>query len=133
MCTTGARGKTRVERRRFVPRGEGLSSDKSTGLRSLRQTCGRFSVRGPAAWRVDGGTGKKITTGIPECKGLRNRWCRSWEDHKWGKDTKPALPNPPLLHVLVVPGEHTVEAIEKVLLFTKNVWFSRIHDQLGFH
>jgi hypothetical protein len=43
------------------------------------------------------------------------------------------LPDVWLLHVFFVPGEHTVEAIEKVLLFTKNVWFSRIHDQLGFH
>ena len=43
------------------------------------------------------------------------------------------LPNVWLLHVFFVPGEHTVETIEKVLLFTKNVWFSRINDQLGFH
>jgi hypothetical protein len=50
-------------------------------LRSLRQTCGRFSVRGPAAWRVDGGTGKKITTSILECKGLRNRLCSIVGDH----------------------------------------------------
>jgi hypothetical protein len=70
-----------VKRRRIVPRGEGLSSDKSTDLRSLRQTCGRFSVRGPAAWRVDGGTGKKITTSILECKGLRNRLCAIVADH----------------------------------------------------
>jgi hypothetical protein len=62
----------------------GLSSDKSTGLRSLRQTCGRFSVRGPAAWRVDGGTGKKITTSIMECKGLRNRLCVIVGDHNVG-------------------------------------------------
>src|SRR5580693_7553704 len=34
------RDKTRVVRRHFVPRGEGLSCDKSTVLRSLRQTCG---------------------------------------------------------------------------------------------
>src|SRR5271165_162248 len=80
-CTAGADGKTRVKRRRIVPRGEGLSSDKSTGLRSLRQTCGRFSVRGPAAWRVDGGTEKKITMSIPKCKGLRNGWCQIGEDH----------------------------------------------------
>ena len=81
QCKTGTEAKTRVKRRRIVPRGEGLSSDKSTGLRSLRQTCGRFSVRGPAAWRVDGGTEKKITMSIPECKGLRNGWCQIGEGH----------------------------------------------------
>jgi hypothetical protein len=77
----GAVGKTRVERRRIDPLGEGLSSDKSTALRSLRQTSGRFSVRGPAAWRVDGGTGKKITTRNLECKGLPNRLYRIGADH----------------------------------------------------
>src|SRR5271170_3718465 len=80
-CKTGAEVKTRVRRRRIDPRGEGLSSDKSTGLRPLRQTCGRFSVRGPAAWRVDGGTEKKITTSILECKGLPNRLCAIVADH----------------------------------------------------
>ena len=68
--------KTREERRRIVPRGEGLWIDKPTGTRSLRQTCGRFSVRGPAAWRVDGGTGKKRITAFVECKELRDRWYR---------------------------------------------------------
>ena len=41
----------REERRRCIPRGEGLSSDKSTLHGSPAKTFGRFSVRGPAAWR----------------------------------------------------------------------------------
>lgn len=83
MPATEANGKKREERRRIVPRGEGLSSDKSTGLRSLRQTCGRFSVRGPAAWRVDGGTEKKRITGFAKCKELPNRWYRIRRGHNW--------------------------------------------------
>ena len=43
------------------------------------------------------------------------------------------LPDVWLLHVFFVSCEHAVEAIEKVLLFTKSVWFSRIDDQLAFH
>jgi hypothetical protein len=50
-----------------------------------------------------------------------------------GKARRMQLPDVWLLYVFFVPGEHTVEAIEKVLLFPKTVWFSRIHDQLGFH
>src|SRR6266481_6329239 len=52
--------KAREERRRFVPRGEGLSSNRSIPrtLGSPADTFGRFPVRGPAAWRKDGGTGK---------------------------------------------------------------------------
>src|SRR5580693_5236754 len=53
-----AGAKTGEKRRRFVPRGEGLWSDKTTVLRLPVKTFGRFSVRGPAAWRKDGGTGK---------------------------------------------------------------------------
>src|SRR5439155_400384 len=48
-ATAGAR--TGEERRRFVPRGEGLSSDRPTHLGSPAKTFGRFSVRGLAAWR----------------------------------------------------------------------------------
>src|SRR5271163_3083412 len=81
-CTARAELKTRVERRRIVPRGEGLSRDKSTGLRSLRQTYGRFSVRGPAAWRLDGGTGKETITRLIECKGLPNRLWDISANHK---------------------------------------------------
>src|ERR1700741_1997925 len=35
-----------------------------------RKTFGRFSVRGPAAWRKDGGTGKNSNTMRSACKGL---------------------------------------------------------------
>ena len=79
-----AGGTPREERRRCIPRGEGLSS-----VRSIRytpgppaKTCGRFLFRGPAAWRVgpeifgavlttDGGTGKNTNTARWACKALR--------------------------------------------------------------
>src|SRR5260370_33597492 len=58
-----------------VPRGEGLWSDRSTHLRSPVKTFGRFSVRGPAAWRMDGGTGKNTNTMRTACKDLPyNLW-----------------------------------------------------------
>src|SRR6267378_2523391 len=79
-----AGAKPREERRLFVPRGEGLWSDRSTLLGSSVKTFGRFSVRGPAAWRKDGGTGKNSNTMRSACKALRyNLWpvCRR---HKHG-------------------------------------------------
>src|SRR6266700_2845533 len=62
----------REERRRCIPRGEGLSI---VGLilctqRSPAKTVGRFSVRGPAAWRKDGGTEKNSNTMRTGCKAL---------------------------------------------------------------
>ena len=66
-----AGAKPREERRLFVPRGEGLWSDRSTLLGSSVKTFGRFSVRGPAAWRKDGGTGKNSNTMRTACKALR--------------------------------------------------------------
>src|SRR6267378_4942087 len=66
-----AGAKLREERRLFVPRGEGLWSDRSTLLGSSVKTFGRFSVRGPAAWRKDGGTGKNSNTMRTACKALR--------------------------------------------------------------
>src|SRR6267378_1660557 len=62
---------TREERRRFVPRGEGLWNDRSTRHGSPVTTFGRFSVRGPAAWRKDGGTEKNSNTMRVACKALR--------------------------------------------------------------
>src|SRR5260370_483958 len=70
LSRAGAR--TREERRRFVPRGEGLWSDRSTLVGSPVKTFGRFSVRGPAAWRKDGGTGKNSNTMRNACKALRH-------------------------------------------------------------
>src|SRR5712664_4263812 len=71
--TAGA--KTGEERRRFFPRGEGLWNDRSTLLGARGKTFGRFSVRGPAAWRKDGGTGKNSNTMRIACKALRyNLW-----------------------------------------------------------
>src|SRR6266852_2417789 len=63
--------KTREERRRFVPRGEGLWSDRPTHLGLPAKTFGRFSVRGLAAWRKDGGTEKNSNTMRTACKALR--------------------------------------------------------------
>src|SRR5712691_12214267 len=70
-----AGARTREERRRFVPRGEGLWSDRSTLVGSPVKTFGRFSVRGPAAWRKDGGTRKNTNTMFCLCKALR---CLLW-------------------------------------------------------
>src|SRR5258707_5700345 len=67
-----AAARTREGRRRFVPRGEGLWSDRSTLHGSPVKTFGRFSVRGPAAWRKDGGTGKNSNTMRNACKALRH-------------------------------------------------------------
>src|SRR6267143_685110 len=78
-----AGAETREERRRFVPRGEGLWSDRSTHSRSPAKTFGRFSVRGPAAWRKDGGTEKNSNTTHTACKELRyNLWllCYRYKD-----------------------------------------------------
>src|SRR5258707_3043751 len=73
-----AGAKPREERRLFVPRGEGLWSDRSTLLGSSVKTLGRFSVRGPAAWRKDGGTGKNSNTMRTACKALRYQlWSKS--------------------------------------------------------
>ena len=36
----------------------------------LEKTFGRFSVRGPAAWRLNGGTEKNDNTNFLGCKGL---------------------------------------------------------------
>src|ERR1700719_2363835 len=70
-----AAAKRREERRRFVPRGEGLRNDRPTLHGSPVKTFGRFSVRGPAAWRKDGGTEKNTNTMRNACKGLRyNLW-----------------------------------------------------------
>src|SRR6266852_719443 len=70
-----AGARTREERRRFVPRGEGLWSDRSTLHGPPVKTFGRFSVRGPAAWRKDGGTGKNSNTMCSACKAFRhNLW-----------------------------------------------------------
>jgi hypothetical protein len=66
-----AGARTREERRRFVPRGEGLWNDRSTHVWSPVKTFGRFSVRGPAAWRKDGGTGKNSNTMFAACKASR--------------------------------------------------------------
>src|SRR6266571_3728595 len=56
-------GKTRGERRHCIPREEGSSSNRSA--RNTPElpaaTFGRFSIRGPAAWRKDGGTKKTLT------------------------------------------------------------------------
>jgi hypothetical protein len=41
-------------------------------LGSPADTFGRFSVRGPAAWRKDGGTGKNSNTMRKQCKALRH-------------------------------------------------------------
>src|SRR5882757_2172965 len=68
--SAAARARTREERRRFVPRGEGLWFNRSTVHRSPVKTFGRFSVRGPAAWRKDGGTGKNSNTMYSACKAL---------------------------------------------------------------
>src|SRR5438067_4218402 len=70
LLTQGAAAIEREERRRCIPRGEGLSSDRSTFLRSPVKTFGRFSVRGPAAWRKDGGTGENSNTMYGACKDL---------------------------------------------------------------
>src|SRR5438477_7690508 len=70
LSTQGAAAIEREERRRCIPRGEGLSSDRSTLVRSPVKTFGRFSVRGPAAWRKDGGTGKNSNTMYGACKDL---------------------------------------------------------------
>src|SRR5713101_9273768 len=67
-----AGARTREERRRFVPRGECLRSERSTLVGSPVKTFGRFSVRGPAAWRKDGGTGKNSNTMRNACKALRH-------------------------------------------------------------
>ena len=56
---TSAKVNMREKRRNFVPRGEGLWRDKPTKLRSRGETFSSFSVRGPAAWRLDGGTTKQ--------------------------------------------------------------------------
>jgi len=73
--SAAARARTREERRRFVPRGEGLWFNRSTVHRSPVKTFGRFSVRGPAAWRKDGGTGKNSNTMHSACKALPyNLW-----------------------------------------------------------
>src|SRR6266481_2452460 len=73
-----AGAKPREERRLFVPRGEGLWSDRSTLLGSSVKTLGRFSVRGPAAWRKDGGTGENSNTMRTACKALRYQlWSNS--------------------------------------------------------
>src|SRR5216684_1332419 len=77
-----AGAKTREKRRRFVPRGEGLWSHRSTLLRSPAKTFGRFSVRGPAAWRKDGGTGKNTNTMRRACKALRNELWPLCQRHK---------------------------------------------------
>ncbi len=77
-----ARARTREERRRFVPRGEGLWFDRSTLQGSPVKTFGRFSVRGPAAWRKDGGTGKNSNTMCGACKALRYNWWPLCQRHK---------------------------------------------------
>src|SRR5712692_7944514 len=77
-----ARAKTREKRRRFVPRGEGLWSHRSALLGSPAKTFGRFSVRGPAAWRKDGGTGKNTNTMRRACKALRNELWPLCQRHK---------------------------------------------------
>src|SRR6266478_5070603 len=75
--TIRAGGKTRGERRHCIPRGEGSSSNRSArnapGLPAA--TFGRFSVRGPAAWRKDGGTRKNTNMMLCLCKALR---CPLW-------------------------------------------------------
>ena len=84
MQIQAARGKTREKRRRFVPRGEGLSSNRSIPETqgSPADTFGRFSVRGPAAWRKDGGTGKNCNTMCKACKALRYMWWSGSHYHK---------------------------------------------------
>src|SRR5712664_3722112 len=77
-----AGAKTREKRRRCVPRGEGLWSRRSTLLGSPAKTFGRFSVRGPAAWRKDGGTGKNSNTMRNACKALRNELWPLCQRHK---------------------------------------------------
>src|SRR6266851_1322576 len=74
----------REGRRRFVPRGEGLSSNRSIPrtLGSPADTFGRFSVRGPAAWRKDGGTGKNSNTMSKPCKAFRHTLWPFEQHHK---------------------------------------------------
>src|SRR6266849_3777464 len=96
-----AAAKIREERRRFVPRGEGLSSDRSTLHGSPVKTFGRFSVRGPAAWRKDGGTEKNSNTMRTSCKDLPYKLWRIRQLNKFnfcarvssqwiGKEDRPA-------------------------------------------
>src|SRR5256885_14283505 len=88
--TAGAR--TGEERRRCVPRGEGLWSDRPTHLGSPAKTFGRFSVRNLAAWRKDGGTEKNTNTMRTACKALRYNLCYNlWplcQRHKHLWDTR---------------------------------------------
>src|SRR5712664_113965 len=81
--------KAREGRRRFVPRGEGLSSNRSIPktLGSPADTFGRFSVRGPAAWRKDGGTGKNSNTARKPCKAFRHRLWLFEQHHKLRKES----------------------------------------------
>jgi len=68
--TTSSRGShgaglfRREERRLSFPRREGSSRDASVRNRQKENTFGRFSFRGPAAWRLDGGTGEKRSMAI---------------------------------------------------------------------
>src|SRR5713226_2242189 len=73
-CATNTTDRSCNEKRSFIFR-EGVTvDDNPTVTRSPVKTFGRFSIRGPAAWRVDGGTGKNTNT-IPRCcKAYRNRW-----------------------------------------------------------
>src|SRR5215468_6638368 len=83
----------REERRLSIPQLEVSFRNIPTGFRLgasfnakplKRHTFGRFSVRGPAAWRVisDGGTGRKCITTTCPCKALLKPLWRIFQGHK---------------------------------------------------
>src|SRR5207302_6089900 len=129
-----AAAKTREERRRFVPRGEGLSSDGSTLRGSPVKTFGRFSVRGPAAWRKDGGTEKKSNTVRTACKVRRLRLWLICHRHKCFRNARSCCLLGgwrSFLKVFVVPGEDAVQTIEKVLFLVETVRLARVDNHFG--
>src|SRR5207245_1164345 len=136
LSTQGAVAIEREERRRCIPRGEGLSSDKSTFLRLPVKTFGRFSVRGPAAWRKDGGTEKNSNTMRNGCKALRYKVWQIEQSHKRDWNDRFLVwcllgGWCSFLQMLVIPGEDAVQTVQQVFFFVKTMRLARVDDQLG--
>src|SRR5882724_9580673 len=83
LFTQGRGNRTRGETALYSSRG-GTFERRANPVQTeiTRKTFGRFSVRGPAAWRKDGGTGKNSNTMCSACKDLPYNLWRHCQCHK---------------------------------------------------
>src|SRR5438552_16616704 len=136
LSTQGAVAIEREERRRCIPRGEGLSSDRPTFLRSPVKTFGRFSVRGPAAWRRMAVREKTVTrceVRVKPYPTICGWFGTATSARRISRCVVLCLlaSRHSFLYVFVVPGEDTVQEVQKGLIFVEAMRLARVLLEFG--